>query len=108
MFVRRVALGLLILGFNVSAALAGTICTIVADAKNGEVLLEEGDCRSRVTPASTFKIAISLMGFDTAFLQNEHSPTLPYRPGGPDWGGAAWLEPTDAARWFQYSVVWFS
>lgn len=108
MFMRRVALGLLIMGFNISAALAGTICTIVADTSSGELLLEEGDCSSRVTPASTFKIAISLMGFDAAFLQNEHSPTLPYRPGDPDWGGAAWLEPTDATRWFQYSVVWFS
>lgn len=108
MFMRSVALGLLILGFSISAARAGTICTIVADAKSGDVLLQEGDCNSRVTPASTFKIAISLMGFDAAFLQDEHSPTLPYHPGDPDWGGAAWLEPTDAVRWFQYSVVWFS
>lgn len=108
MLIRSIALGLLILGFDTSAALAGTICTIIADTRSDEVLLEQGDCSSRVTPASTFKIAISLMGFDAAFLQDEHSPTLPYRPGDPDWGGAAWLEPTDPARWFQYSVVWFS
>jgi beta-lactamase class D len=101
-------LGLLILGFSISAAQAGTVCTIVANAKSGDVLQQEGDCYSRVTPASTFKIAISMMGFDAAFLQDEHFPTLPYHPGDPDWGGAAWLEPTDAVRWFQYSVVWFS
>ncbi len=37
-----------------------------------------------VTPASTFKIAISLMGFDAAFLQDEHFPTLPYHRGDPE------------------------
>jgi beta-lactamase class D len=104
MFMRSVALGLFILGFSISAAQAGTVCTIVANAKSGDVLQQEGDCYSRVTPASTFKIAISLMGFDAAFLQDEHFPTLPYHPGDPGWGGAAWLEPTDAVRWFQYSV----
>jgi len=76
----------------------------VADAKSGDVLQQEGDCYTRVTPASAFKIAISLMGFDAAFLQDEHSPTLPYQPDDPDWGGAAWLEPTDAVQWLQYSV----
>jgi hypothetical protein len=75
MFISRAALGLSILGFSISAA-----------------------------QASTFKIAISLMGFDATFLQDEHSPTLPYQPGDPDWGGPAWLEPTDAVRWLQYSV----
>jgi beta-lactamase class D len=74
MFMRSAALGLLILGFSISAAQAGTICTIVADAKSGDVLQQQGDCYSRVTPASTFKIAISLMGFDAAFLQDVSRP----------------------------------
>ena len=56
MFISRAALGLSILGFSISAA-----------------------------QASTFKIAISLMGFDATFLQDEHSPALPYQPGDPDW-----------------------
>ncbi|WP_154872308.1 class D beta-lactamase [Paraburkholderia terricola] len=87
---------------------ARTICTALADARTGEVLFQQGDCSSRVTPASTFKIAISLMGFDSGFLKDEHSPTLPYQTGYVDWGGASWREPTDPSRWIKYSVVWFS
>ncbi len=70
--------------------------------------MQEGDCSTRVTPASTFKIAISLMGFDSGFLKDAHSPVLPYRAGYPDWGGADWLQPTDPTRWIRYSVIWFS
>ncbi|WP_323122003.1 class D beta-lactamase [Burkholderia alba] len=91
-----------------SAASARTICTVVADAATGKPLVEQGDCAGRVTPASTFKIAISLMGFDSGFLKDEHAPTLPYRDGYPDWGGDAWRQPTDPARWIRYSVVWYS
>jgi beta-lactamase class D len=108
MFLRNAAWSLAILGSGIPAASAGTICTIVANTKNGDILLQEGDCHSRVTPASTFKIAISLMGFDSGFLKDEHAPTLAYQAGDPDWGGALWLQPTDPARWIQYSVVWYS
>ena len=65
-------------------ASARTICTIIADAASGDVLLEEGDCRSRVTPASTFKIALSLIGYDAGFLTGITTPVLPYRQGYPD------------------------
>jgi beta-lactamase class D len=103
-----VAPAMLALVLSVSAVEAKTLCTIVADAADGRVLTEEGDCRARVTPASTFKIAISLMGFDSGVLKDEHTPALPFRQGYADWGGDNWRQPTDAARWMKYSVVWFS
>ena len=87
---------------------ARTVCTVIADADGGEVLLEEGDCRSRVTPASTFKVALSLIGYDTGFLTGITTPVLPYRQGYPDWGGKNWTQPTDPERWMKYSVVWYS
>src|SRR5258708_6446843 len=108
MVLRRLASTLLAMGLIPSMAEAGTICTVIADAGTGKILVQDGDCGSRVTPASTFKIAISLMGFDSGFLKNEHSPILQYREGYVDWAGAAWREPTDPARWIKYSVVWFS
>ncbi len=89
-------------------AQARTICTVVADAGSGRILQQQGDCARRVTSASTFKIAISLMGFDAGILKDEHTPTLPYREGYPDWGGAAWRQPTDPERWIRLSVFWFS
>ncbi|AOK18636.1 class D beta-lactamase [Burkholderia cepacia] len=91
-----------------TAAHAKPLCTIVADAATGQVLMQQGDCATRVTPASTFKIAISLMGFDAGVLKDEHTPALPYRDGYPDWGGAPWREPTDPARWMKLSVFWYS
>ncbi len=108
MILHRVALALLATGLAGSAAEARTVCTAIADARTGRLLVQQGDCTSRVTPASTFKIALSLMGYDSAFLKDEHAPTLPYRDGYVDWGGAAWREPTDPTRWIKNSVVWFS
>lgn len=85
------------------------LCTLVADAATGTVLAEHGDaCQTRVTPASTFKIALSLMGFDAGVLKDAHAPLLPFRAGYPDWGGAAWRQPTDPERWIRYSVFWYS
>ncbi len=86
-----------------------TLCTIVADAATGKVLARQGEaCDTRVTPASTFKIAIALMGFDSGVLKDAHAPLLPFRAGYPDWGGDAWKQPTDPARWIRYSVFWYS
>jgi len=95
-------------GVAATVAHAKPLCTVVADAATGHLFVRQGDCATRVTPASTYKIAISLMGFDSGFLQNEHAPTLPYRNGYPIWGGTEWREPTDPARWIKLSVFWFS
>lgn len=90
------------------AAQAKTLCTIVADAASGTILLEDGDCRMRVTPASTFKIALSVMGFDAGILTDADDPALPFKPGYADWGGESWKQSTTPLRWMKYSVVWFS
>ncbi|WEZ82943.1 class D beta-lactamase [Rhizobium sp. 32-5/1] len=89
-------------------AQARTLCTVIADAKTGDILVRDGECDARVTPASTFKIPLAVMGYDSGFLQDAYRPTLPFRQGDPDWGGDNWKQPTDATRWLKYSVVWFS
>ncbi|AST34043.2 class D beta-lactamase (plasmid) [Ralstonia solanacearum] len=89
-------------------ACARPLCTIVADAASGKPIRYEGQCGERVTPASTFKIALAVMGYDAGFLKDEHAPVLSFRQGDPDWGGADWLRPTDPSSWIQYSVVWYS
>ncbi|MEP3438165.1 MAG: class D beta-lactamase [Hoeflea sp.] len=103
-----IAVFLVALFVSVASAGARTICTVIADARTGEILLEQGDCRSRVTPASTFKVALSLIGFDAGFLTGTNAPVLAFKPGYPDWGGANWTQPTDPERWMKYSVVWYS
>ena len=98
----------LALAITVLPARATTICTLVADAATSAVLLEQGDCTTRVTPASTFKLTLALMGFDAGVLADAHDPVLPFEPGYPDWGGDAWRQPTDPAHWMEHSVVWYS
>lgn len=90
------------------AAQSKILCTVIADAASGKRLLEQGDCRTRVTPASTFKMPLAVMGFDAGILQDAHAPTLPFREGYADWGGDNWKQPTDPTRWMKYSVVWYS
>ncbi|NHT78640.1 class D beta-lactamase [Rhizobiaceae bacterium CRRU44] len=98
--------------FAATAAFAASdvevTCTIMLDAATGKVLIEEGDCAARTTPASTFKIPLALIGYDTGFLKDEATPVLSYQKGDPDWGGANWLRDTNPADWMRYSVVWYS
>ncbi|WP_284326945.1 class D beta-lactamase [Cypionkella aquatica] len=84
------------------------VCTLIIAADSGAVLREDGDCATRVTPASTFKIALAVMGYDAGFLESPSQPVLSYQPGDPKWGGANWLRDTDPTDWMRYSVVWYS
>lgn len=90
------------------AATADVICTLVADARTGVILIEDGDCSTRVTPASTFKIPLAVMAYDAGILMNVTAPVMQFRPGDPDWGGANWTRDTDPASWMRYSVLWYS
>ena len=91
-----------------STAEASTIlCTVVADAASGRVLKQDGQCTERITAASTFKIALSLMGYDAGYLTDEHLPSLPFKEGYPDWD-PSWKAATDPTSWIKNSVVWYS
>jgi beta-lactamase class D len=90
------------------AAQAETICTIIAEAESGNPIVEDGDCTTRVTPASTFKVALAVMGFESGILTDAHAPVLDRREGDADWGGEAWKQPADPTRWLKYSIVWYS
>lgn len=67
MVCRRTMLCRLLCGVSAAAAQARTRCTVIADAKTGQIKSQRCDCAERDTPAFTFKIAISLMGYDSAF-----------------------------------------
>ena len=98
---------LLLLAAASFAGAAHADCTLIADAATKRIVKEEGACDTRITPASTFKIAISLMGCDAGFLKSEHVPLLKYRKGDPDWNDS-WLADTDPQKWIRDSVVWYS
>jgi beta-lactamase class D/beta-lactamase class D OXA-42 len=81
---RTLATGAVIAVLSITVAHAKLVCTAVSDATSGKLLKQDGSCDRRVTPASTFKLVISLMGYDSGFLVDEHSPALPFREGYPD------------------------
>ena len=95
------------LGAGLSMAAAPLACTEILDTAGGRALVREGRCAERVTPASTYKIPLVLMGFDSGLLRDEHSPTLPFKPGYVDWQ-PSWRTSTDPAGWIRDSVVWYS
>jgi beta-lactamase class D len=92
---------------SAAAAPAPLDCTLIVDAASGAALVREGSCDERVTPASTFKIAISLMGFDSGVLRDGHTPYLPYKPSYAS-SNPSWRHGTDPAGWLRESVVWYS
>ncbi|CAJ1870013.1 Beta-lactamase OXA-18 [Aeromonas jandaei] len=84
-------------------ASAASGCFLYADG-NGQTLSSEGDCSSQLPPASTFKIPLALMGYDSGYLVDEEHPALPYKPSYDGWL-PAWRETTTPRRWETYSVV---
>ena len=88
-------------------AQAGVICTLLADPESRVVLLAEGDCETRVTPASTFKLPLAIMAFDAGIVTSAREPKLPFKQGYPDWI-ASWRQDTDPTMWMHNSNVWYS
>jgi beta-lactamase class D len=97
-----IALVLLLLS---NLALAGTECFIARE--NHKILKQEGHCDLAHSPYSTFKVAISLMGYDEGILQDATHPEWPYKDGYLDWM-AVWKQPQNPTTWIKNSVVWYS
>lgn len=97
----------LVAGAPAIAGEAAVLCTVVVEADSGTVLRRDGDCAGRVTPASTFKIAIALMGYEAGILESATAPEWPFRPGYPAWI-ASWRRAHTPETWMRESVVWYS
>lgn len=88
-------------------AAAVPLCTVIAEGSSGKILQQQGDCANRLTPASTFKVPLSLMGFDAGYLTDEHHPALPFRRGYIA-SDPSWKTTVDPSSWISNSVVWYS
>jgi beta-lactamase class D len=88
------------------SASAGGVCTVLAEADSETVLVRQGDC-GRNSPASTFKIALSVMGYDAGVLQDAHTPVWPYLDSYQAWLDI-WKKDADPTSWQRDSVVWYS
>lgn len=79
---------------------------VVADVATRAILLRQGACDRRFTPASTFKVPLALIGFDSGILQDAHHPAWEYRPElqAPERD----RKTVDPTVWLRDSVVWYS
>src|SRR5690606_23260865 len=79
------------------------VCTMAVEMGSTAPLVREGRCDERISPASTFKIAISLMGFDAGILEDRDHPEWPFREGYADWM-PIWRQPATPETWLRDSV----
>lgn len=87
---------------------ATEVCTLIADADTANVVHTSGPgCDWPYSPASTFKVPLALIGFETGLLQDTQSPAEPYRNEyqAPFEG---WRQTTTPTTWLRDSVVWYS
>lgn len=88
-----------------STALANHNCFIAKT--NSKIIKQEGQCNIRHSPCSTFKIAISLMGYNEGILLNETHPELPFQSNYIS-SYATWRLPQNPTTWLKNSCIWFS
>lgn len=81
-------------------------CTLFIDHATGDVLRRDGACDRRVTPMSTFKLPLALMGFDAGILLGPHEPVWRYRDAfqAPKRARKSF----DPAGWEAESILWYS
>ena len=89
---------------NSTQVLANNDCFIYE--QNGKTV-SEGQCEQRHPPQSTFKIAISLMGYNEGILRDETHPLVPFKEGDAD-DVENWRQPHNPMLWMQNSCVWYS
>ena len=85
--------------------MASTNCFFAKE--NNKVIQQEGLCQTRFTPQSTFKIALSLMGFDAEILKNETQPQWPFKESYDPVVNVC-KGPHDPRTWMRDSCVWYS
>ena len=90
---------------SISSALANENCFIVKEGY--KVLKQEGDCATRYSPASTFKIPLALMGYDSGILEDETNPVFPQKTEYEIFIDA-WKGDHNPSTWMRDSCVWYS
>ncbi|MFG1461388.1 class D beta-lactamase [Xanthobacter sp. DSM 24535] len=105
------AAGLMLAAFAAAPAQAAEDCLLVTELRSAQVAAKQGLCASRHSPASTFKIALALMGYDSGILQSATAPVFTTEPGLAQGEGAqkeTWAGPQTPQAWMKNSVVWYS
>ena len=75
--------------------------------ENGKTLKSEGDCNTAYAPESTFKIALSLIGFDSGILKSVSDPSWSL-PDGVDPYINVCKGDHNPRTWMRDSCLWYS
>lgn len=77
-------------------------------AKNDrKIIVKKGECSARYAPQSTFKIALSLIGFDSGILEDENSPTWSIPSGADPYINTCKVD-HNPRTWMRDSCLWYS
>ncbi len=82
--------------------------TLLVDQATGKVLHRSGQCATRFSPCSTFKIPLALMGYDAGILKDARTPAWDYDPAVHEASRAVEKQRTDPTSWELNSVIWYS
>lgn len=96
--------------FTVSCAsglLAEENFLLINGISNKSVIELGPHIQKRLTPCSTFKIALSLIGFNTGILRDTNNPIWLFQEGYDDFL-EAWKMPQTPQTWIKNSCVWYS
>jgi beta-lactamase class D len=84
---------------------------LLMDVSKGKYVVEEGFPERLLSPASTFKIPLSLMGFQEKILKTPDLPVWKYKAEYTNILGVcldAWKQDQTPATWIKYSAIWYS
>ena len=81
-------------------------CTLVTSVETGAVINQQGACDRRVSPASTFKVPLALIGYDAGILQDEFNPAWDWQKGMD--AAPQERKTVDPTTWQKESIRWYS
>lgn len=83
---------------------------LLYDVNKKKVLVSEGRPEEQISPCSTFKIALAIMGFESGHFKSPENPKWPYRPEVHEKWAVVDTHKQDLTpqTWMSYSAVWYS
>lgn len=96
---------LILLCYVPSFGYADSSCFMVHDGQT--TILQEGDCVTTRSPCSTFKLALSVIGYDSGILLDDVHPTVPFKKGYPDYRDI-WKQEHNPRLWLKNCCLWYS
>ncbi|MBN8828091.1 MAG: class D beta-lactamase [Sphingobacteriia bacterium] len=99
------------------SAQASNNCFVAKE--NGRIIKQEGKCDLRHSPYSSFKVTLSIIGFDSGILKSSNEPLIELTPErmkgietlyNPQKMPIMyfWNNSHSPSSWIKYSVVWYS